>query len=386
MTTNPTPERLTAILRIVAVPVLFIGEEFVTKPEPTEQEFYGVLGLFAVYAIFTVIVQNTLSERFHFVLLSLDVAFAGLLSYTSGGAFSQIRLVFLFPIVTAAFRCQPRLTAMVTGTAIVVYVIQALTHASATRRGDDQSFVAVQVAYLAWLGAALSLLSLLLARRERVIVELSRQRQQLVAELQTTEEREQKRLAENLHDHAIQNLLAARHELHDDATADPLGSSSRAFDAITDTVRVLRDTISDMHPHVLDEAGLGAAISQAANRASARSGFRVSLNLEQTAPGPNDRALLRAASELITNAERHASASQLTVLLAHRDNVDTLRVEDDGVGFDSPDISIPRGGHIGLLSLRERAEALGGSLMITQAQDHGTIAIVSLPRSRSDLP
>ena len=80
-------DRLTALLRVVAVPVLFVGEAFVTKPEPTETEFLAVLGVFAAYALATLVLASRLSERGQVALLGIDVAFAGLLSYTSGGGY-----------------------------------------------------------------------------------------------------------------------------------------------------------------------------------------------------------------------------------------------------------------------------------------------------------
>lgn len=380
-------DRLTALLRLVAVPVLFVGEAFVTKPEPTETGFLVVLGAFAAYACATLVLASRLPENGQVALLGVDVAFAGALSYTSGGGYSQLRLVFLFPIVTAAFRCKPGLTATVAGAAIAAYVIQAIPHPSARSRNDGSSFITVQVAYLAWLGAALSLLSLLLERRERVIGALSAQRQRLVAELQTSEERERKRLAEDLHDHAIQNLLSARHELHDQASAHPHGPAARAQAAIIDTVARLRDTIADMHPHLLDQVGIAAAIEQAAERSAARAGYTLTLEVGSAEAGPNDRVLLRAASELLANVERHAHASSVTVRLARIGKSDQLSVVDDGVGFvvDEPTNGM-RPGHIGLLSLHERAAALGGRVEIETAPAAGTRATVLLPRGDSAQP
>ena len=379
-------DRLTALLRVVAVPVLFVGEAFVTKPEPTETEFLAVLGVFAAYALATLALASHVAARGQVSLLGVDVAFAGMLSYTSGGGYSQLRLVFLFPMVTAAFRGKPSLTAAVSSAAIIAYVLQAIPHPSARVRNDGSSFITVQVAYLAWLGAALSLLSLLLNRRERLISALSTQRQRLVAELQTSEERERKRLAEDLHDHAIQNLLAARHELHDDVASDPSGPAARAQAAIIDTVARLRDTISDMHPHVLDQVGIAAAIEQAAERSAARAGYAVELDLAAAESGPNDRVLLRAATELLANVERHARAHRVSVRLSRVGERDELCIGDDGIGFVLHDASNGiRPGHIGLLSLRERAEALGGEVRIQTASGRGTEAVVVLPRRGNGL-
>ena len=141
-----------------------------------------------------------------------DIAFAGALTYSSGGGFSQLRFAFLFPVVAVAFRGRPLVTAAVAAASTVVYVLQAAPHPSRSSNGA-LSFVLVQAAYLAWLGFALALLSLLLARRDPAVRLLSAQRQRLVAEALTAEERERRQLAQDLHDGAIQNLLAARHDL-----------------------------------------------------------------------------------------------------------------------------------------------------------------------------
>src|SRR5262249_19245994 len=132
-------EVLTALLRVVAVPVLLFSEIYVAKPEPTEVRFYVALAAFAVYAMLTLALARRLPERWTLAFIGCDVVFAGLLSYPSGGGYSQLRLAFLFPMVTAAFRYRPLLTASVTAAAITVYVLQALPHPSAKTRGDAYS-------------------------------------------------------------------------------------------------------------------------------------------------------------------------------------------------------------------------------------------------------
>jgi two-component system NarL family sensor kinase len=377
-------EVLTALLRLVAVPVLLLGEIYVAKPYPTQNRFIVVLGAFAAYAVITLAVAQRLPERWSIAFVGCDVVFAGLLSYTSGGGYSQLRLAFLFPMVTAAFRYRPVLTASVTGAAIAAYVLQALTHPSAKSLGDADSFIVIQVAYIAWIGSALTLLSWLLAHREQAVRMLARQRQRLVAEAISAEERERQRLAEELHDNAIQNLLAARRDLAVQASDDPGGREGRAFAAVVETLGQLRATVADLHPHLLEQAGLAPAVGNTARRISERGGFGLTLDLDGCEPGPNERVLLRSATELLANVERHAHAHRVTLRLATAGAYDTLIVSDDGVGFDlATTVARVRPGHIGLLSLRERAEALGGSLLIQTGPGKGTVATLSLPRERT---
>jgi two-component system NarL family sensor kinase len=379
----PDAERLTALLRIVAVPVLIVGEAYVPNRSPTQGRFLVAVALFAVYALVTLaLAMRERSPRAHWMAMA-DIVFAGALSYSSGGGFSQLRFAFLFPVVAVAFRGRPLLTAAVAVASTAVYVLQAAPHPSRTSTGA-LSFVLVQAAYLAWLGLALALLSLLLARRDAAVRLLSEQRQRLVAEALTAEERERQKLAQDLHDGAIQNLLAARHDLDQPAKADPESPEARAHAAITATVVELRGAVADLHPYLLEQAGLAAAIGQNARVASERAGFALELALAEGEPGPNDRAMLRCTSELLANVVRHARAANVSVALEHDSAVDRVRVRDDGVGFDpSAAAARVRAGHIGLASLRERAEALGGAFTLESAPGAGTVATVTIPRGRA---
>ena len=378
----PDAERLTALLRLVAVPVLLAGEVYVPKPEPTEGRFIVVLAVFALYALATLAIarsQLVVAANWQWLAIA-DIAFAGALNYSSGGGFSQLRFAFLFPVVVAAFRGRPVGTAAVAGASTVVYLLQAFPHPSRSNNGA-LSFTLVQAAYLSWLGLALVLLSLLLARRDSAVRLLSDQRQRLVAEALTAEERERRQLAQDLHDGAIQNLLAARHDLDRSAKAAPEGAEARAHSAITATLGELRGAVADLHPYLLEQAGLAAAIGQAARAAAERAGFALQLDVTEGEPGMNDRALLRCTSELLSNVVRHAGAQHVSVALQRGEDSDRVRVRDDGVGFHpAMATGTVRAGHIGLASLRERAEALGGALKLESAPGAGTVATVTIPR------
>jgi two-component system NarL family sensor kinase len=376
----PDAERLTALLRLIAVPLLLVGEVYVPSREPTEGRFFVVLAVFAVYALGTLVLAvREATPAAHWMAVA-DIAFAAALTYSSGGGFSQLRFAFLFPVVAVAFRARPLLTAAVAAAATIVYVAQSAPHPSRSSSGA-LSFVLVQAAYLAWLGFALALLSLLLSRRERAVRLLSAQRQRLVAEALTAEERERRVLAQDLHDGPIQNLLAARHDLDGPSRAAPGGPEARAHATITATVAQLRGTVADLHPYLLEQAGLTAAIGQAARAAAARGGFALELDLDESEGAPNDRAVLRCTSELLSNVVRHARAAHVTVQLRREGELDRVRVRDDGIGFDPVAATATvRAGHIGLVSLRERAEALGGALALESAPGAGTTATVTIPR------
>ena len=243
------------------------------------------------------------------------------------------------------------------------------------------SFVIVQASYLAWIGAAVTLLSALLARRERVVEALLVTRQRLVVEALAAEDRERKRLSEDLHDGPLQTLLAARHDLEDVVVPDQAGPGARALEAITSTITRLRQQVSELHPHLIDQVGLEPALRHAGERAARRGGFELDLELDRDGASPNDGVLFRCAAELLANAATHSAARHVTLRLACEDDEDVLEVTDDGVGFDPERLDERlREGHIGVLSLRERAEGLGGSLRIDSAYGHGARLEVRLPR------
>ena len=381
----PDAERLTALLRLVAVPVLLVGEAYVPKPAPSEGRFYVVLALFTIYALGTLAASRwDLSPGARWQWLAVaDIAFASALTYTSGGGFSQLRFAFLFPVVVIAFRGRPLGTAAVAAASTIAYLVQAAPHPSRSSSGA-LSFVLVQAAYLAWLGLALSLLSLLLARRDAAVRLLSAQRQRLVAEALTAEERERRQLAQDLHDGAIQNLLAARHDLDLASHADPCearGTRARRHHRHGGRAARCRRRPASLPARAgrarrRDRAGC-------ARRGRAR-GVRASAGRDRGRSGPNDRAVLRCTSELLSNVVRHASATTVSVKLQRGEDSDRVRVRDDGVGFDPfAATSTVRAGHIGLASLRERAEALGGALTLESAPGAGTVATVTIPRGSS---
>ena len=95
-------------------------------------------------------------------------------------------------------------------------------------------------------------------------------------------------------------------------------------------------------------------------------------------------ALLRAAQESLANARRHARATRISVTLTYFTDQASLDVIDDGRGFDA---SVVAGsGGMGLLGMRERAERLGGSVVIESAPGEGTAVAVTLPAIEPPLP
>jgi two-component system, NarL family, sensor kinase len=273
----------------------------------------------------------------------------------------------------------------VTGSAslvvVLAYDIQAATHPARHLPGAVR-FVAIETGYLLWIGAAATLFSGLLDRRTQDLVKLASGRRRLLADVMTAEDRERRILAENLHDHAIQNLLAARQDI-EDAAGGSTPDLDRARAALAATLTDLRGAIFELHPHVLDQAGLEPALRAVVERTSRRGDFDVDLYLNHPHRHPDEALLLGAAREFLTNAARHAHATKVTVTLTDDNGAITLTTQDDGVGFDVNTIShYVADAHIGLLSQRERIEAAGGQLDINSSPGIGTTITVTLPKRR----
>ena len=206
------------------------------------------------------------------------------------------------------------------------------------------------------------------------------ERSRLLADALGAEERERRALAEALHDHALQNLLSARLELEEAAETLAHPALDRADAAVADTIRQLREAVFELHPYVLEEAGLTAALRAVAQEAAARAQLAVRLDLRYEHHHPRDPLLFSVGRELLNNVVRHANASQVSVRLVERNNALELTVEDDGRGFPPERLTERLAhGHVGLASQRFRLESAGGSMVIAAAPGRGTRVEVRLP-------
>jgi two-component system, NarL family, sensor kinase len=375
-------ERAVAIVRAAAIPVILVGERLVPHPRAGHEAFNWLLALGAVYALAALL--GTFAHRPRpvprFSYTALDLTLLVALTYTSGGAFSQLRLAFLLLPIGAAFLMPPRGAAIWSTIAVVGYLAVSLTH-PATARGADFEFVLSQTLYLAWVGVAAVLLATVLTRRQQRVQELAAARGRLVAQTLRAEERERKRLAEILHDEAVQDLLAAGQDLDDAARGDP-EALGRARDGVGRSVGRLRHAISDLHPYVMEHAGLEAALRSLVDRRR-RGRTSWTLHVDAEAVGADDRLLVSLARELTANAAKHAGAGQVTVSVRRADGEVVLEVADDGRGLDRRLASAAVAtGHLGLASCKERVDAAGGRLELLDRPGGGTLVRARLPVSK----
>jgi len=362
-----------------AVGLIALGESI----GPNEQRtwFLLMLAVFAAWSagVLAYVHLRRAGERFAIVATAIDIGAIGVLAVLSGGAYSHARLAFFLIPVAVAFRFRPAFTALAVVLTTATYVIQAAVHPG-TAQPAVTRFIVTQAGYLAWVGVACVMLSVLLERRTELASRLAADRSRLLTDALEAEQRERKALAEALHDEAIQNLLSARHELEEAGETITHPALARADAALVAAAGQLREAVFDLHPYVLEAAGLEAALRSIAQEASARGHLRLRLDLRGPEPGPRDQLVFSAARELLSNVVRHADATEVGVRLAEQNGELVLVVEDDGCGFPEgrPEERLADG-HIGLAAQRVRVEAAGGGMELLSAPGDGTRVEVRVP-------
>ncbi|MDZ7799254.1 MAG: histidine kinase [Trueperaceae bacterium] len=194
--------------------------------------------------------------------------------------------------------------------------------------------------------------------------------------------RERTRIARELHDSVKQQVFAASMRLGSARAArgDAAASHVAAAEALVrQAQQELSDLIYQLRPPTLDPRPLGQALHELAETFAESGGPRVDLDVDAGASPTPERsaALYRIAQEALANAVRHARATRVTLSLHRTDAAWVLRVADDGRGFD---VARTRDRGVGLASMRERAEALGGRIDIdTRVGGDGTRIEARIP-------
>jgi signal transduction histidine kinase len=145
----------------------------------------------------------------------------------------------------------------------------------------------------------------------------------------------------------------------------------RVADELTGATEELREIARGIHPAILSEGGLGPALRTLARRAP----IPVELdNRNDIRPAdPIEVAAYYVVSEALTNTTKHAHASHADVTVEHRDGLLHLSIRDDGIGGADPAAGS------GLIGLRDRVQALGGTIEVSSRPGDGTAILVELP-------
>ncbi|MDB6148175.1 MAG: hypothetical protein JWO45_1839, partial [Spartobacteria bacterium] len=221
-------------------------------------------------------------------------------------------------------------------------------------------------------------------RAAKDLEEANHQLRFLSRRLFEVQEEERRHLARELHDEIGQALTAAKINLQSiTANGDP-GAFARVQETTAILDRLLgqvRQISLDLRPSMLDDLGLVPALrsllDQQGRRASVAVRFSAEMLPENLDP-EIQTTCFRIAQEAITNAVRHADATQIDVnLRCEKENL-RLRIRDNGIGFDDVSTRAQTPG-LGLIGIKERAALIGGQAKIISSPKKGTIIDVSLP-------
>jgi PAS domain S-box-containing protein len=226
-------------------------------------------------------------------------------------------------------------------------------------------------------------------RMEAELRESHKRLQMLSQRLVEVQEDERRAIARELHDRVGQSLAAlslnltiASNELSGlvDEQMNLRLTDSRQL--ATEVIALVRDVMADLRPAVLDDYGLEAALNTSLEKFRERFGIDIRFEKNQSLmPRFNpsiEMTLLRIAQEAIANAGRHAQADRIDLSLQLEADRIRLHVEDNGTGIQSWEQANRPGSH-GLVIMRERAEAVGGTFEVSSAPGQGTKIEVSIP-------
>jgi signal transduction histidine kinase len=197
-------------------------------------------------------------------------------------------------------------------------------------------------------------------------------------------ERQASEIAQRLHDEAGQ-LLTSAYIAVARAKREVPPSAHEHLDAVKCQLdgieEQLRRLAHEVRPRILDDLGLVPAIRFLADGIAERSGIAVHVasNLTTRPPALLETTIYRFVQEALSNARRHASPSRVTILLEQLHRRLRCTVRDDGVGFDAATLTGGAEEGMGLHNLRDRIEALDGTVHVESAPGEGTQVSVTIP-------
>jgi len=208
-------------------------------------------------------------------------------------------------------------------------------------------------------------------------------RQKLVTRLVRAQEDERLRIAGDIHDDPVQKVVAAsmRLQLIRKQVEDPevRASLDKLLESIRSSIFSLRHMIFELHPSVLEHEGLAPALREHMARLEGELEFALENDLGEEPSGETRIQLFRIAQEALANVRKHARARRVDIHLSQEDGGYKVQVRDEGVGFTPPQLLSSAPGHLGLSSMRERAELAGGWCKIHSLPDCGTTVEFWLP-------
>ena len=219
-------------------------------------------------------------------------------------------------------------------------------------------------------------------KMEEERIQYAKQQEMAARHLVASQEHLRQQLSSELHDRTSPNLAAIAinlkviaSELQPEHTTDFFDRMEDTLALIADTTTSIREICTDMRPPLLDYAGLAAAIETYVQQFKHRTGIEVQfhcLNQSERYTPELESLLFRICQEALTNCLKHAAATSIVITLNNDRRPITLIIMDNGIGFDAEQLGMHGCAGLGLLSMREMTEIMGGSFFLESALGKGT--------------
>jgi signal transduction histidine kinase len=269
----------------------------------------------------------------------------------------------------------------------IVWPLQRLDHAVGQVGWGDFAAIQQSVGGV----AEIEELRLALARMAEQIRQYQQELQSYIGAMTLGQEEERRRLARELHDATVQDLIALNQQL-ERALRELDRDSARAAvrlqelrPQVTSIIDGLRRQIHALRPLYLEDLGFIPALEMLVREAGQRyplsTNFTVTSHLDVQPSLPIQISAFRIAQEALQNVLKHAQATRVDVSLHLASDDLTLRITDDGRGFTVPErpYHLAQAGHFGVLGMKERAQLHTGTLHIESKVGQGTTVVVRLP-------
>ncbi len=304
----------------------------------------------------------------------VDMTLVGVLVGLSGGSGSPMLTAVAVLPLTFLLIGGPSVQLLLTANLAVAILLGAVVDTA----GSTALLVAMLM--LAWTAAIGLLAGLGRVRLEQRAETLEQERRSMLRLSILAQSSERAVIARHLHDDSLQFILAAAQELDDLRPENPTALDHATHD-VAEALRGLRSGVDELHVSTSAAGRLGPALASVAERGRRLGGFDTEVTIDSLTPDRHADLLVGVARELVTNAAKHARASLLRITVGRSEPGGVrLEVADDGVGIGGlrPQAAV-EAGHIGLLSCRERVEAVGGRLELQSRAGQGTRVVVLLP-------
>lgn len=224
-------------------------------------------------------------------------------------------------------------------------------------------------------------------KHEQKLIESEKRQKELTDVLREKYELERQNLAGQIYDEVNQNLSVVRLKLQQ-LSPPPDNQTSpdeylKTMDLLENTISVLKNISFNLKPKILDEVGLGPAITSLCNEVSRKSGIKGSADVMQSDINMDKKCatyLFRIIQEGLNNIVRHSRATEFSVQLVDNEKYTRVFLSDNGIGFEPDKMIETQIKGLGLLNIKERTEALNGKLKIDSFLQKGTVIIVEVPK------